>query len=242
VSEQVLDCTNIDTALHKMGGKAMPEDMAGDALLNAGIFRCLTDSGLVSSAGNVVAAFHFGLARIATQFTRRPKPEPLPAETGLWVLSVECAGQEHRTDFLVTIVVERPADVLQVILKSGRETFGQGHIAILIPFTRADLDQSIGEIEILDPKAKQFHQPHTAAVLQASDQFWTGVQFMKESVNFIACQHDGEVFSDCSFSIVFEIADGSFDDLFVKKNEGIQGLPLGACANFTNGGEVIQII
>ena len=46
MAEQFLDCSNIVPILQQMGGKAVPEGVGADALVNFGLSRCSLDGSL----------------------------------------------------------------------------------------------------------------------------------------------------------------------------------------------------
>ncbi len=133
-------------------------------------------------------------------------------------------------DFAVAaleVFVVRFSDMLDLFFEGGGKAVGQDSDPVFAALAVSDGDLALFEVDVFDAQAEAFHEPQAASVQQACHEVVDPGEGIEQRLDFIACEHDGEVFWPfCALEIV-EPSGVAFKDVGVEEGECVEGLVLG---------------
>ena len=116
MAEEFLNGADIVTGFEQVGGKRMPEGMAGNVFIQPSTAGGLFDGFLQGTGGHVVSA-QVTAARINGQPGRKENKLPGPFRAGVRVFSGQGVGEKNTAMALVEILLVQLTCAGQMVLK-----------------------------------------------------------------------------------------------------------------------------
>ena len=240
VAEDVLEGADVGVGIEEMGGEAVPEDVAGDALGDVGFLGCFFELPLHGVFEEVVAG-EFTRFRMCAEFGCREEKAPGEIGGGVGVFSLEGEGKvDGGTVGLEVLLVLLP-ESREFVVEAGLEAVWEWHDAVFPSFGVVDLDGSVVEIEVFDAEGHGFADAQAGSVHDLGGDFPRVLELFKKLLNFLTAQDGGR-------ALVFAGLHGRLDDEFavledgpVKEDEGVESLLLGGGGDVSLEDEVVEV-
>ena len=169
VTEQFLDGANVVSALEKMGGKRMTQGMRGDVLVDLCLAGGFTNGSLDDRFMDVMAA-RDARAFVLGKFRCRKEVLPDPFPVCVRVLLFESHGQMNCPKAIQQVSLVDEVYLFEMQAEGFDERIGQDGEAIVLPFSVADDDLVVVEVDIFDAQAQGFHDAQSASVHDLGDE------------------------------------------------------------------------
>ena len=237
VSEEFLDGADVVAVLEEVGGEGVAEGVGCDMLLDAGGFGSGANGFLEEGFVDVVAHGFFGGG---VNGESRGGEEVLPCgfAGGFGVFAGEGVGEVDFAESVAEVGLVEALDGLYLALEGGDEGVGEDGGAVVLPFSVADGDDAVAEVDVFDAQADAFHEAEAGAVEDFGHELGDAGHFGDDGAGFVGGEDDGEGFG-------FLGADGvggqvylGLEDVAIEEEDGGERLVLGGGGDVFFDGEV----
>jgi hypothetical protein len=239
VTEELLNGSDVGSALKQVGGEGMTEGVSADLLSQAGAAdRHL--NGLVDNTGINMMATDDTRASVNGDIPRGKYvlSDPFPSSPG--VLPGQGIGQVHLAAPFGEILLMKCSYPTQMVLEERRQADRKGGEPILIALSRPDGYLLHIEINVLYPESNRFHDPQSASAKKLGDELWGPLHERKQGAHLFPGHDHGHasffLCTDCVNHTIQEVPKYAF----VKKNQGVHALVLGRRGDIPAHGQIRQ--
>lgn len=236
MSHQLLDGADVVAVLQEVGRERVTKGVAGAVFLDSGFMHCALDGALKVGVVEPVAA---ELARLAVddRLWIRERPLPGEAEGSIRVLAREGVGQIGAAATAREVALVPCADAAEVGAQWCNEGVGECRDPILSALSGSDDDLPAIEVEVLDAKLEAFGEAKAGPIEEASHEPGNTLETSEYGGDLVAREDCGESGTPLSPEDAADVAEGSFKNVAIEKNEGAKGGVLSIGGNLAVGGE-----
>ena len=232
-----LDGARTDPGMHAVGGVTVAEFVRKnrDAELTSGLLDGALDIGLV----HPVTDFKVG-AGMEAGAMRRKEPRPGPRELVFGVFGGELMGQCDR-DFILPIPVPDRLGELHLLDEFRYQYFGEGNNTVFAALGPDEKERELIQIEVFDAQVERLADTQPAAVDQSGNEIGgisgpipNGLEQGLGFRNGGRMPQAGRPFGSKRIHVLKWLT----QDLFVKIQDGVEGLVLAVGGQITMSGQI----
>ena len=239
VAEQALDCANVRARLQEVGGEAMPQGVAGRALVDLRRSRRIVYGPLNR---RFVQVMQDGSARRWVGTGARGGEEILPGKHRRRArhLGAHSVGE---IDFPTTggnLDPVASCHLVELSAQSVADPYRQQRRSIVTSFGAAHHDLVALEVDILNPQRQAFEPSETTPVEYFGDEAEERMASFEEGLDLAAREDRRAVLGSTGALQAFRGRHFQAEDALVEEDEGAKGLVLSRGRDATLHGEVVQ--
>jgi len=239
VPEQLLNGTDVGSALKQVGGEGMTKGMCADLLRQTGTTNRSLD-GLVDDAGvNVMATGDVG-TWVNGEIPGRKDILPAPFLGGTGVFPSQSMREVHLAMPLSRILLMQRLDPGEMVLEQRRKGDGKGGEPVFVPLARTDGQLLHLIVDVLDPEPDRFHDAQPAPVEELGDHLSGSVHERDHGGDFFACHDNGDVDLLVCTDGIDAARQSMVEDALVEEHQGVHRLVLGRGGDVSVHGQVGQ--